>query len=66
MTADVEAELDAACAAVKATDPDHPWTAGEVAEHLPEHLRGPFWERMIDRYMTQELGKIDEQETTHG
>ncbi len=64
MTPDVEADLDAAVAAVKAAPPGREWTAGELAPHLPQHLHGPFWERMIDRYMTQELARPDAEETT--
>ncbi len=63
MIPDVEAELDAAIAVVKAHHPGREWTAGELAPHLPEHLQGPFWERMIGRYMQQELPELDVEET---
>ncbi len=63
MTPDVETELDAAVAAVKAANPGREWTAGELAPHLPQHLHGPFWGRMVDRYMTAEMAKLDAEET---
>jgi hypothetical protein len=33
--------------------------AFEVAELLPEHRRGEFWDQAIDRYMAAELAKLN-------
>lgn len=57
-------DLDTAIAAVKAAFPDvSDWTAEMLAPHLPDHLRGPVWARMIDRYLAQELGDDYTKET---
>ena len=37
-------------------------TAGEAAPLLPEHLRQPFWERAVDRYINARLAELDGQE----
>lgn len=60
MTRDVEDELDTTIAAVKAAHPGRAWTGGELAPELPAHLRGPFWNRMIGRYLAEELAKTEE------
>lgn len=55
---DVLAEIDAILVPIKAAHPGI--SNGEVAEFLPEHLRGPFWERAVDRYLDAELAKHDD------
>ena len=57
MNDDVLAEIDAILEPVKAANPGI--SNGEVAKLLPAHLRGPFWERAVDRYFAEELAKVD-------
>lgn len=52
-----EAEIEAILVPLRQQQPGI--TNAEVAPHLPERLRGPFWERAVDRYMTEELAKLD-------
>jgi hypothetical protein len=33
-------------------------TAEELAEHLPQHLRRPFWRAAVHRYIREELGGL--------
>jgi hypothetical protein len=54
-------EIDAILDPIRAANPGI--TNAEVVHHLPEHLHGPFWERAIERYLTQELAKLDAQVT---
>jgi histidine triad (HIT) family protein len=49
-------ELHQAIAQVKEQHGRVTMTAYELAPLLPEHLRGPFWEYTIDRFMRWELG----------
>ncbi len=54
----VEAELEAALDPIRAV---HPGISNNAAAPLlPEHLRGPLWERAVDRYLTAELAKLEE------
>jgi hypothetical protein len=55
----VEAELEAALAPIRVAHPGI--SNGEVAEMLPEHLRGPLWKRAVGRYLETELAKLEEQ-----
>lgn len=48
-------EIDAVLAPLKAAHPGI--SNGEVVEHLPQRLRGPFWERAVDRYLAAEVAK---------
>lgn len=57
----IEQELETHLARLRADQPGI--TAGEAAPLLPEHLRQPFWERAVDRYLDAELAKVDQQET---
>lgn len=58
----VEAELEAALAPIRAAHPGI--SHGEAAELLPEHLRGPLWERAVGRYLAAKLVELDTAETT--
>lgn len=55
---DIDAELDAAVAPIKAAHPGI--SNGDVADLLPEHLRAPFWRRAVERYLAAELAKLEE------
>lgn len=59
MTADPAAlaEIDTILAPVKAAHPGI--TNAEVVDLLPERLRGPFWERAVERYVEAELARLD-------
>jgi hypothetical protein len=50
-------EIDAILQPIKAAIPGI--SNGEIVHHLPERLRGPFWERAVDRYLAAELAKLD-------
>lgn len=53
----VEAEIEAILVPLRQQQPGI--TCGEAVNHLPARLRGPFWERAIDRYMTEQLAELD-------
>ncbi len=53
-----EAELEAALAPTRAAYPGISGAA--AAPMLPEHLRGPFWDRAVDHYFATELAKLEE------
>ncbi|QKW15460.1 hypothetical protein [Verrucosispora sp. NA02020] len=57
----VEQELETHLARLRAAQPGI--TAGEAAPLLPEHLRQPFWERAVGRYLKSELAKVEPGET---
>lgn len=61
---DVLAEIDAILAPIKATNPGI--SNGEAAGLLPEHLRGPFWERAVDRYLGTETAWWDAEIEANG
>lgn len=56
MTLDPYAEIDAILAPVKSANPGI--SNGEIVDHLPAHLRQPFWARAVDRYLVEGLAKI--------
>lgn len=51
------AEIDGLIEPIKAANPGI--SNGDVALHLPEHLRQPFWGRAVGRYLDAELAKVD-------
>jgi hypothetical protein len=51
---DIEAELDAALAPLRAEG----LTAEQAAKRLPAHLVGPYWESKVDEYLDRELAKL--------
>lgn len=57
MNNEVLAEIDAILEPIKAANPGI--SNGEVAEFLPQRLRGPFWERAVDRYLDAEHAEMD-------
>lgn len=58
----VEAELEAALTPIRAA---HPGISNNAAAPLlPEHLRGPLWERAVDRHMTAKLAELNTKEKT--
>src|SRR5574343_863656 len=57
-------ELTAAIAAVKRDLGVDAVMAAELAQRLPEHLRGPFWDRALDRYFGAKLGELDDPAAT--
>lgn len=63
MREDVRAELDRAIAEVKQQRGVDTMRADELAPLLPEHLRQPFWELMLDRYFREQLGDEYEEAT---
>lgn len=60
-----QTELEQAIAEVKRQHGRESMSNGEVAPHLPEHLRQPFWEQAIDRYFREVLGD-EYEEVVHG
>lgn len=48
-------ELAKAVFAIKAVHPEVR-TAGEMAERLPEHLRGEYWATKLDEYLSGTAG----------
>jgi hypothetical protein len=57
----VEEDLETHLRPLRAAQPGI--TVGEAAPLLPEHLRQPFWERAVDRYLTAKLAELDVEET---
>ncbi|WP_341719847.1 hypothetical protein QQG74_09175 [Micromonospora sp. FIMYZ51] len=57
LTPEVEAEIDAILSPIKAAHPGI--SNGQIVNHLPEHLRQPFWERAVGRYLEAELAKVE-------
>lgn len=54
---EVEAELDAALAVLRA---EHPGLTNDVAAGLlSEHLRAPLWRRAVARYLAAETAKLE-------
>ncbi|MEU7170236.1 hypothetical protein ABZ949_01940 [Micromonospora tulbaghiae] len=56
----VEEDLEAHLRPIRAAHPGI--TAGEAAPLLPEHLRQPFWERAVGRYLTKALSELEHEE----
>lgn len=52
-----EAGIDAILEPVKAANPGI--SNAEIVNHLPEHLRQPFWARAVERYLAGELAELD-------
>jgi hypothetical protein len=55
LTPEIVAELNAALIPLRAEG----LTSEQAAARLPKHLVQPFWERQVDRYLTEELAKLD-------
>lgn len=57
LTPDLEAEIDSILDPIKAANPGI--SNGEIVGFLPEHLRRPFWQRAVSRYLdAKEAGRV--------
>lgn len=52
-----EVEIDTILEPLRQQQPDI--TCGEAVNQLPTRLRGPFWERAIDRHLSEGLARPD-------
>ncbi|GGN39006.1 hypothetical protein FHR83_006814 [Actinoplanes campanulatus] len=55
-------EIDSILTPTKAANPGI--SNGEIAEHLPEHLRQPFWARAVENYLTTALAGMPPTDVT--